>query len=97
MADKPDLTSRVGAARHHRAHDAALDASVNAFHEAVRMYTGLTAQVDLKKVRPAIVEDYRLGAIAAFEALLDNMKNASDALAILNAVRAAEPPKRPEL
>ncbi|AFO71518.1 hypothetical protein Ccr2_gp321 [Caulobacter phage Ccr2] len=93
---KPDLSTRSGAARHSAERDRALDAAVCAFHEAVRMYTGLTAQANLNKVRPAIVEEYRFGALAAFEALLDNMKTASDALVILNAVRGASPPDKPK-
>lgn len=44
-----------------------------------------------KRADPVIYEDARLNAVAAFEALLDAIRNERDALTILDAVRNNDP------
>lgn len=98
-APKHDLTTRLGAARHHAEQDKIMEKAIAEWHEANRRFTALTAQTDVAKVRRSIIEEYRFNAVASYEALLDAMTNARDALNILSAARAAHPlpkPKRPE-
>uniref|UniRef100_A0AB74UJ65 Uncharacterized protein n=1 Tax=Caulobacter phage BL57 TaxID=3348355 RepID=A0AB74UJ65_9VIRU len=94
-APKPDLNSRSGAARHSKAQDDRLDAAIQAWEQASLRFTKLVTSTDRKKVRPAIVEEYRFAALVAYEAMLDAMQTATDALAILAAVRARRPPGKP--
>lgn len=95
----PDIKSVTGAAKHARDRDAIHDKAIDAWQTAVTRYAKLLATEDRKGLKPSIIEEYRLNAVAAFEALLDATHTARHALSLLDTARnvaAQKRRKRPE-
>lgn len=91
---KPDIQSVTGAARHARERDAIQDKAIDAYQTAVTRYAKLLAREDRKALNPAIIEEYRITAVCAFEAMLDATHTAAHALKLLGAARATAADKR---
>ena len=91
MTDRtPRPTPAMRAAYRLKEREAVTAQAIAAWEEANKRFAGLC----LKGVSPAVREDYRFQAVAAYEAMLDAISTERDALNALDAVSKNKPPRR---